>query len=95
MTKQHKAGIGWEKDSPDIIKAFTNALFMTHRNLATLDIVVLNKATVDAPGVIKSLLWRPCKHELYPFQVRYVVYTGLPMEAVIHNSVGSDVVCSI
>ena len=34
MTKQYKAGIGWEKCSPDIMKAFTNALFKTVCNLA-------------------------------------------------------------
>ena len=34
----------------DIIKAFTNALFETYRNLANYGIVVSNLATVDAPG---------------------------------------------
>ena len=40
------------------MKAFTNALFKTYRNLANYGIVVLNLATVDAPGVIISQLRR-------------------------------------
>ena len=55
---------------------------------------VLNVATVDVPGVIISLLRRPCKHELYPFGRNAIVYIGLQMVAVIHIGVGSNVVCS-
>ena len=55
---------------------------------------VLNVATVDVPGVIISLLRRPCKHELYLFGRNIIVYIGLQMVAVIHIGVGSNVVCS-
>lgn len=40
--------------SEDIFKAFTNALFETHRNLANSTVKVLNIANVDAPGVVIS-----------------------------------------
>ena len=77
MTKQYKAGIGWE-DSPDIMKAFTRRCVWDESNLATYRILVLNLATVDVPGVIISLLWRPCKHGLYLFGHNIIVYIGLP-----------------
>ena len=54
----------------------------------------MNVATVDVPGVIISLLRRPCKHGLYLFGRSMIVYVGLPMVAIIHIGVGSDVVCS-
>ena len=53
-------------------------MFLTHRNLANLVIVVMDKATVDAQGVIESLLRRPCKHDLYLFGYNGFVYMGLP-----------------
>ena len=77
MAKQYKAGIGWE-DSPDIMKAFTRRCVWDESNLATYRILVLNLATVDVPGVIISLLWRPCKHGLYLFGHNIIVYIGLP-----------------
>ena len=60
-----------------------NAKFETHRNLANYDKSVLNVATVDVPGVITSILWRPCKHELYPYGSSASVYLGLFTEAYI------------
>ena len=54
----------------------------------------MNVATVDVPGVITSLLWKPCKHGLYLFGRSIIVYVGLLKEAIIHIGVGSDVVCS-
>ena len=79
--------------SLDILKAFTNAVFETYRILQIQN-PVLNVATVDVPGVIISLLRRPFKHGMYPLGYRMFVYVGLPMVAVIHIGVGSDVVCS-
>ena len=58
-----------------------DAVFETSCNLASHRIIVLNKATVDVPGVITSLLWRPCKHELYLFGRNKIVYIGLPKVA--------------
>ena len=55
---------------------------------------VLNVATVDVPGVIISLLWRPCKHGIVPSWEQWLVYMGLLMVAIIHIGVGSDVVYS-
>ena len=69
-------------------------MFETSCNLANHIIVVLNVATVDVLGVIISLLRRPCKHGLYLFGHNEIVYIGLPMVAIIHIGVGSDVVCS-
>ena len=60
-----------------------NAKFETHRNLANYDNPVLNVATVDVPGVITSILWRPCKQELYPYGSSACVYLGLCVEAYI------------
>ena len=54
----------------------------------------MNVATVDVPGVIISLLRRPCKQGLYPFGYIYIVYIGLLLVEIIHIGVGSDVVCS-
>ena len=48
---------------------------------------------VDVPGVIISLLRRPCKHEL-TFSGAIIVYVGLLKGSDIHIGVGSDVVCS-
>ena len=56
-------------------------MFETSCNLANHRIIVLNLATVDALGVITSLLWRPCKHELYLFGRNKIVYIGLPKVA--------------
>ena len=53
-------------------------MFETSCNLANHIIVVLNVATVDVLGVITSLLWRPCEHELYLFGHNKIVYIGLP-----------------
>ena len=63
---------------PDIMKAFTRRCVWDESNLATYRILVLNLATVDVPGVIISLLWRPCKHGLYLFGHNIIVYIGLP-----------------
>ena len=48
------------------MKAFTNASSLQSK-LRTLGNHVDDDATVDAPGVIISLLRRYCKHELYLF----------------------------
>ena len=56
-------------------------MFETSCNLASHRIIVLNKATVDVPGVTTSLLWRPCKHELHLFGGNKSVYIGLPKVA--------------
>lgn len=57
-----------------------DALFKTYRILQIQN-PVLNIATVDVPGVIISLLRRPCKHELYLFGCNKIVYIGLPKVA--------------
>ncbi len=49
--------------------------------------------TVDVPGVIISLLWRPVSTDC-TFWGTMIVYYGLLMEMIIHIGVGSDVVCS-
>ena len=60
---------------------YSTLCFETHWNLANGSIIVSNKATVDVPGVIISLLRRPCKHELYLFGRNRIVYIGLPKVA--------------
>ena len=80
------------KCSPDILKAFTNAVFETYRILQIQN-PVLNVATVDVPGVIISLLRRPVSTDC-TFSGTMIVYYGLLMEMIIHIGVGSDVVCS-
>ena len=62
------------------MKAFTNASSLQSK-LRTLGTHVDDDATVDVPGVITSLLWRPCKHELYLFGRNKIVYIGLPKVA--------------
>ncbi len=39
-------------------------------------------ATVDVPGVIISIPWRPCKHGLYHFGCNQMFYIGLLTDAV-------------
>lgn len=46
--------------------------------MQTYRILALNQATVDVPGVIMSLLWRPRKHVLHLFGYNIIVYIGLP-----------------
>ena len=53
-----------------------DALFKTYRILQIQN-PVLNVATVDVPGVIISIPWRPCKHGLYPFGCNQMYYIGL------------------
>ena len=55
------------KGGPDILKAFTRRCVWDSLKSSTFLNHVLNVATVDVPGVITSLLRRPCKHRLYPF----------------------------
>ena len=68
-------------------------MFETSCNLANHRIIVLNKATVDVPGVIISLLWRPYKHELYLFGHNKIVYIGLPKVAKAECIIPSTLEC--
>lgn len=64
-----------------IFKAFTNALFKTYRILQIQN-PVLNLATVDVPGVIISIPWRPCKHRLCPLGCNVICCIGLFTDAI-------------
>ena len=85
--------VGWVKRH-DIIKAFTQRSVLDESNLATLDIIVWNLATVDASGVIISTRVDICKPSLYlvgyDVFLQYIYCTV----SIIHIGVGSDVVCS-
>ena len=58
-----------------------DALFKTYRILQIQN-PVLNIATVDVPGVIISIPWRPCKHILCPLGYNAMCYIGLFTDAI-------------
>ena len=58
-----------------------DALFKTYRILQIQN-PVLNVATVDVPGVIISIPWRPCKHILCPLGYNAMCYIGLFTDAI-------------
>ena len=66
MTKQYKAGIGWERWSRHNEGVYST-LCLRRVESCNISNLFLNLATVDVPGVIISLLWRPCNHGLYLF----------------------------
>ena len=75
---------GWVgRQSKTYEKRLLNAKFETNRNPANYDHPALSVATVDVPGVITSIPWRPCKHVLYPLGCNVSVYWGLLMETYI------------
>lgn len=74
---------GWASiGKNDIIKAFTNALFETYRNLANYGIVVSNLATVDAPGCDYIAAKRIMSTAQVVFPIR---------RCCIHNFAGSKI----
>ena len=58
-----------------------DALFKTYRILQIQN-PVLNVATVDVPGVIISIPWRPCKHRLCPLGCNVICCIGLFTDAI-------------
>ena len=74
-------------------------MFETYRNLANYGLVVLDIATVDAPGVIYiAASGVSCRPELFVFgHTGILIFLGEVHRArlvYIHIGVGSDVVCS-
>ena len=69
-----------------------DALFKTYRILQIQN-PVLNIATVDVPGVIISIPWRPVSMDCTILVQSNVLYWSLYGND-FHIGVGSDVVCS-
>ena len=92
-TKLYEAGIGWEQSRH--IKAFTDALFETYRNLANLRYCCLEHCNVDATGVIFYQSRGDLISTNYSHWGQQDVLLRSPIGC--HNDsygVGSDVVCS-
>ena len=72
------------------IMAFTRRCVWDESNLAKFTIIVLNVATVDAPGVIISIPWRPCMHGVYLFECSRMYYIRSLCGNGFHIGVGSS-----
>ncbi len=85
--------LGGQKEARHNKRRLLDALFETDRNLANSLIVVLNLATVDAPGVIYPSVWFIASHHCTLLGAMCLCIYA-PRGYDYHIGVGSDVVCS-